>query len=61
MIEDDYTEEEYIRLLLSTYREQYKADPELTKALIQMDIDCFAAAEKYEICARLKKILEIIE
>jgi hypothetical protein len=61
MLEDDYTEEEYIQLLLATYRDQYLGDPQFTRELIEADIAVFALAEKYEVCARLKKILDILE
>ena len=61
MLEDDYTEEEYIQLLLATYRDQYIGDPVFTRELIEADIAVFALAEKYEVCARLKKILDILE
>tara|TARA_R110000822_G_scaffold301033_1_gene424658 strand:- start:1150 stop:1341 length:192 start_codon:yes stop_codon:yes gene_type:complete len=57
----DYTDDEYMKLLLSTYRSEVKNNPELTKALIREDIETFALAEKYEVCARLKKILERLE
>ena len=60
-IEDDYTDEEYLQLLLATYKDQMNYDPELTKDLIRDDIRSFAAVEKYEVCARLKKILEQLE
>ena len=61
MIEDDYTEEEYLQLLLVTYRDVFADDPEQTADLIRADIDSFAHAEKYEICARLQKILKEFE
>ena len=61
MIEDDYTEEEYLQLLLATYRDVFADGPEQTADLIRADIEAFAIAEKYEVCARLQKILKEFE
>ena len=61
MIEDEYTDEEYLQLLLATYKIQSMDDPEFTKELIRGDIESFAYAEKYEVCAKLQKLLENFE
>ena len=61
MIEDDYTEDEYLQLLLVSYRDIFTDDPESTADLIRADIETFAIAEKYEVCARLQKILKEFE
>ena len=61
MIEDDYTEDEYLQLLLVSYRDVFVDDPSLTADLIRSDIETFALAENYEVCARLQKILKEFE
>ncbi len=61
MIEDDYTEDEYLQLLLVSYRDVFVDDPSLTADLIRADIETFALAENYEVCARLQKILKEFE
>ena len=59
--DDDYTEEEYLQLILSTYSEAFPNEPGLTADLIRADMHAFEVAEKYEVCARLKKILDNLE
>ena len=60
-LEDGYSEEEYLKLLLASYRDVFSEDPALTADLIRADIRSFEEVENYEICARLKKILDRLE
>ena len=60
-LEDGYSEEEYLKLLLASYRDTFSEDPALTADLIRADIRSFEEVENYEVCARLKKILDRLE
>jgi hypothetical protein len=59
--EDDYTEEEYLQLILATYTDIFPNEPGLAVDLIRADLHDFEVAEQYEACARLKKILDKLE
>mgnify|MGYP003637963464 CR=1 FL=1 len=59
--EDEFSEEEYLQLIMATYLEAFPNDPDLTADLIRADIKTFEDAEQYEACARLKIILENLE
>ena len=61
MMGDELSEDEHIKLLLAVYRDNILGDPEFTKDLILSDLYIFEQAEQYEICARLKKILDQLE
>ena len=61
MILDNIPEEEHFDLLYWTYLEQADKDVDLAIELIKADIVLHELEEEYEICHRLKNILEKIE